>query len=269
MARTTYTDEMRGFILENYKGISTKELTARINEAFGVEFRTSQIHSYKSNHNLRSGSRKGHPPGSGKMYPDAIKNFIYENHKGVGPTEMTKLVEDACGVKYTVGQMKGFYGRYHLNSGVSGRFEKGHPSHNKGKKGYHAPGCEKGWFKKGNMPHTHRPVGSERVNIYGIVEIKVAEPNKWRAKHHVIWEQHNGPIPEKHVVMFRDGDKSNFAVENLVLVHRGVSAVMNQNGLGKCTDERFDVALTFAETKKAIAAAKKGRKKKKGMTKDA
>ncbi|MBR4934470.1 MAG: HNH endonuclease [Anaerotignum sp.] len=182
---------------------------------------------------------------------------------------MSERLNKEFGTSYKPDQIKGFYGNHHLSSGLAGHFEKGHTPYNKGKKGQCAAGCEKTWFKKGGTPGNHREVGEERVTIYGYLEVKVAEPNVWRAKHHVIWEQHHGPIPEKHVVIFRDRDKTNLSIDNLVLVHRAANAIMNQNGLGNCTDERLDLALQFAETKRAIAAAKRGRKKKKGMTKDA
>ena len=267
MAKTVYTQEMQDFILDNYEGISTKEPTARFNETFGVEFQASQIHSYKSNHRLRSGAKKGHSRGNSKTYPDDVKLFIYDNHKGVGPKEMTELVEKAYGIKYTHNQMKGFYGRYHLNSGITGRFEKGQPSHNKGKKGFYAPGMEKGWFKKGNVPQTHREVGSERVNIYGYIEVKVAEPNKWRAKHHLVWEEHNGPIPKGYIIYFRDGNPQNLDIENLRLVSRSAHAVINHTGLSGLTGERQDVAFVIADTKIALAKAKKASKKNKKKVK--
>lgn len=261
MAKMVYTQEMQDFILENYEGISTKELTARFNEAFGVDFRASQIRSYKHNHHLCSGAAKGLPRGSSKKYPDDVKLFIYDNHKGVGPKEMTELVEKEYGIKYTHSQMKGFYGRYGLNSGVTGRFEKGHPPYNKGKKGHYAPGSEKGWFQKGHIPHTHREVGSERFNIYGYIEVKVAEPNKWMAKHHLVWEEHNGPIPEGHVIYFRDGNPQNVDIENLRLVSRRAHVVINHAGLSGFTGDRQDAACLIADTKIALSKAKRDSKK--------
>ena len=33
--------------------------------------------------------------------------------------------------------------------------------------------------------------------------------------HRRIWVEHNGPIPEGHQVMFKDGNKRNFAIDNL------------------------------------------------------
>lgn len=36
--------------------------------------------------------------------------------------------------------------------------------------------------------------------------------------HHVIWEEHHGPIPRGHKIAFRDGDHGNCAIENLELL---------------------------------------------------
>lgn len=269
MGKRVYTPEMHEFLLANYKGISTSDLTERFNQHFGVSFSEKQIKNYKNSRKLRSGAPRNKPIGFSKVFPREVYDYIYANYKGVGPKEMSERLNKEFGTSYKPDQIKGFYGNHHLSSGLAGHFEKGHTPYNKGKKGQCAAGCEKTWFKKGGTPGNHREVGEERVTIYGYLEVKVAEPNVWRAKHHVIWEQHHGPIPEKHVVIFRDRDKTNLSIDNLVLVHRAANAIMNQNGLGNCTDERLDLALQFAETKRAIAAAKRGRKKKKGMTKDA
>ena len=267
MGKMVYTPEMHEFLLANYKGISTSELTDRFNNHFGVNFSKARIKNYKNYRHLRSGAPRNQKKGTSRIFPKEVSDYIYANYKGVGPKEMAERLNKKFGTSYTKSQLKGFYGNHHLNSGITGRFEKGNVSHNKGKKGQCAPGCEKTWFKKGNIPGNHKEVGTERTTIYGYIEVKVAEPNKWRAKHHVIWEQHNGPIPEKHVVCFRDGDKTNLNIDNLILVHRGTSAVMNNNGLGNCTEERFDLALTYAETKRAIAAAKRAKKERRKKTK--
>ena len=44
-------------------------------------------------------------------------------------------------------------------------------------------------FAKGNVPPNHRPVGSERISKDGYIEVKVAEPNKWRLKQRVVYEE--------------------------------------------------------------------------------
>lgn len=116
-------------------------------------------------------------------------------------------------------------------TGRTGRFEKGHASH-KGGPG----GPNRTSFKKGHAPANVRPLYSERVSKTGYIEIKVPEPNpytgaptRFRQKHVWLWEQANGPVPPKHAVVFKDGNKLNCVLENLACVHRRVLQAMNQN----------------------------------------
>jgi len=67
-------------------------------------------------------------------------------------------------------------------------------------------------------------VGAETISRKGFILVKVAKPDVWRYKHHIIWEAANGPIPEGQKVCFADKDKRNFALKNLVL-KRGPSYV--------------------------------------------
>ena len=117
-----------------------------------------------------------------------------------------------------------------LGKGGPHRFKKGHVSHNKGVKMRPEvrEKVELTFFKKGNKPHNTKWDGYERVNSYGYVEVRIAE-RVFIGKHRLIWEQHNGPIPDGHIVIFADGDKTNFAIENLVCVSRGDHAILNKH----------------------------------------
>lgn len=78
-------------------------------------------------------------------------------------------------------------------------------------------------FKKGNIPPNHKPIGHERVTVDGYVEVKVREGKKqknFELKHRLVWEQHNGPIPESHNIQFKDGNKLNCKIENLYMISR-------------------------------------------------
>jgi len=130
----------------------------------------------------------------------------------------------------TLAQLISFIGNNGVNTGRTGRFTKGNVPHNKGKKRWWAGG-EATRFRPGNVPWNHLPVGSERVTSDGYAELKIADPKKWRAKHALIWEAANGPVPKGHVVIFADGDRSNIAPDNLLLVSRAGLAVMNKCGL--------------------------------------
>lgn len=104
-------------------------------------------------------------------------------------------------------------------AGKSSRWVSGHETWNKGK--HHAPpGSRATQFKNGRMPEHYRPVGSERVNSEGVLERKVADPKTWRSVHVLVWEEHNGPVPDDHIVAFSNGDRSDIRIENLVCISR-------------------------------------------------
>lgn len=77
---------------------------------------------------------------------------------------------------------------------------------------------------KARFWHKRRPIGAERVDIYGILYRKVADDgNKktnWRAVHILNWEAENGPVPAGHFLVFIDGNKENRDPSNLLLVDR-------------------------------------------------
>jgi hypothetical protein len=53
----------------------------------------------------------------------------------------------------------------------------------------------------------------------------------WKLKHHKIWEEAHGPIPKGHAIMFANGDKSDFNLDNLLMVSRKERGFMNHEGL--------------------------------------
>lgn len=75
-------------------------------------------------------------------------------------------------------------------------------------------------FQKGAKSRNYKPIGYERVNVYGYIEVKTADPNKFELKHRVIWRQKNGKIPRGYNIQFRDGDRQNCSIENLYIISR-------------------------------------------------
>lgn len=159
------------------------------------------------------------------------KEYLKQITPGHHHKEIQELINDKFNLNLSIGQIEGAIKRNKLNTGFKGHFPKGNIPVNKGKKGIYAKGSEKTWFKKGNTPINHRAVGSERINVDGYIEIKVSEPSKWRLKHQVIWEEHNGSIPKGYAVIFGDGNPLNLKVNNLILVSRQQLLIMNRNKL--------------------------------------
>lgn len=109
------------------------------------------------------------------------------------------------------------------STGSAHRFQKGHATWNKGMLGLDIGG-KATRFKKGDKPHTWRPIGSERVTFDGILQRKLTDtgstPRDWKAVHVMVWEEANGPVPPGHVVVFKNGDRTDRALENLECVSR-------------------------------------------------
>ena len=191
----------------------------------------------------------GRPQGSKDRKPqhkwtDEEKEYLKSIVKGRTYKEITTKMNDKFEYDFSEYQIKGMIVRNKLTTGTSGHFKKGSTPWNKGLKGY--IGANKTSFKKGMIPINHREVGSERINIDGYAEIKVAEPNKWRLKHRVIYEKHHGEIPKDHVVIFADGNKMNFKIDNLVLISRYQLLVLNKNNLIKNETELTKAGINVA-----------------------
>jgi len=228
-----YSPEIHEFIRENVQGKSTRDLVKIVNEKFVTNFTESKMKSYKSNHKLRSYTPSGCSPGSPtKKYPREVKNFIKEHHIGVGPKEMTELLNKTFGTNYTRGQIKSYYGNHGISSGLNGYFKPGHIPANKGRKG--VDGWKPTQFKKGHKPHNWVPVGSERVTPDGYIQVKIQEgkyQKNWKGKHIIVWEKKHGTVPSGYAVIFGDGDKRNFDIDNLILVSKKQLAILNRKGL--------------------------------------
>lgn len=252
-----YTDEMKKFIAENAKDYIAADLAKMVNARFGTSFTPAAIKAYKTRMKIRSG-RHGYPPGRPtKLYPAEVKSYIQENHVGCGPKEMAERLNEKFGTNYTQRQINSYYKNHKLQSGVPGRFPKGITPWNKGKKTGSYPGMVATQFKLGNVPKNYMPVGSERVNSDGYRDVKIADPNVWKAKHILLWEAVHGAVPDGSCLLFGDGDKTNVTLENLLLVSRKQLARMNQRGLIQNDIELTKTGILIADIQNAIGERKK------------
>jgi hypothetical protein len=200
----------------------------------------------------------------GHQYTRAQIRFIERKIAGRSVAEVTALFNRRFSLSLTEGQIRGFMSRHHLCNGRDGRFKPGNVSYNKGVKGLHySPATE---FKKGSRPWNYQPVGSKRINGLGYTEVKIADPNKWKKKHVLVWEKANGKVPKGSVVIFADGDKTNFKLKNLLLVSRRELSVMNKcgliyghSGLTKTGKLIADVKLLIGDRKRAALKRKRKR----------
>ena len=263
MARR-YPKELHDFIRENVDGRTARELTAMVNEKFNVGMTESQMKSYKQNHKLKSGTPGGLPKGYySDTFPEPVVKYIQANYVGVGNKEMAERLNKEFGTSYTTKQLNAYYKNHGLHSGLTGRFEKGHEPANKGKKGYHAPGSEKGWFKKGHAPQNKTPIGTIHQRGDGYLWEKFGPgPLDWKPHHQLVWERAYGPQPEGHVIIFKDSDKTNCSLDNLELITMAESLEMTRSGLRSTDPDHTETGLLIVRVKQA------GRRRKKKLNKE-
>ena len=158
-------------------------------------------------------------------------------------------------------RLAGKLGTNHPNA-VAHRFKKGSVPPNKGKK--MSPEVyekvKETMFKKGNSPINHREVGSERINVDGYIEIKVAEPNRWRLKHRFIWEQVNGEIPKGYNVQFKNHNRQDCRIENLYLICRADQIAKENSYWAKYPKEIQELIHLKGVVNRAIHKAEKNGK---------
>ena len=111
------------------------------------------------------------------------------------------------------------------------------------------------------MPWNYKPVGTERVNADGYVEVKIADPKTWKGKHLIVWEKAHGPVPKGHVIIFADENQMNVTLKNLLMVSRRELAVMNHLGLISTNRDLTKVGKSIADIKLLIAERKRAIKK--------
>ena len=262
MARR-YPKEVHEFIRENYLGISCEELTCRLNRRFPeYGFTIPIVKVYKSNHKLRSGT---HNDGKKRMLlSDKEISFMTENLKGTHNKDLADMVNARFGRSLTTEQIRTFKNNHGLNSGLTGRFEKGHVPANKGKtwdeimkSPESRARARANTFRKGHVPHTYLPVGSEVVKSDGYLWRKIAEPNRWRQVHRLLWEELNGPVPEGMKLIFLNGDRTDIRIDNLKLVSNEANLEMTRKGLRFRNPTLTEAGAEIANLNVAISKARR------------
>lgn len=200
-----------------------------------------------------------------RRYKPEEKEYLKQIIPGHSYKEIADLFNARFENKITTSHVKTFISNNKLNTGRTGRFTSGQTAWNKDKKwDEYMPVASqdksrKTTFTQGNLPTNHREVGDERISKDGYIEVKVAMYRRqkandcWVMKHRLIWEEANGAIPAGHNVTFKDRDRTNLSLDNLMLVSKAQNAVMSKYGLhgGK------EVGRTTADLVMATTSAKK------------
>ena len=202
-------------------------------------------------------------------YTDEEKAFLREFVPGHSHKEITEEFNRRFSADITVGQIKGSIKRYGLNTGRTGYFEKGHIPANKGTHPKTVGRMAETQYKKGNLPHNTKPIGYERVSKDGYIEVKIAmrrsdtgDKNNFVPKHRLLWEKANGPIPKGCNIIFLDGDKRNFDLDNLALVTNAEHLELTRSGLRSNNPQLTETGVLIAKSIVTTREVKKRKKEK-------
>lgn len=194
-----------------------------------------------------------------RIFTDDIETFIHKHVKGLLNKELTELVNEEFDTQYTVGQIRNYKARNKLSSGIKTTFKKGQVPFNKGMKQSDYMSAEaiertkNTRFQKGQDPINWQPIGYERITRDGYTEVKVRDEKEvhstknFELKHRVLWKKHHGEIPESHIVIFKNGNPQDVRLENLMMIHRGIGAQLNRQGLKSEYPELTEAGVKLIE----------------------
>ena len=260
MTRLRYTPEMVEWLREWYPQLDNEAVMDAFQARFGVRPGPYGLQSKCSSLGIRKPR---------KEWTSAEVEWFVSFVPGHTEAEISAEHERLFGEPLTEGQIGNAKARYGVKSGThGGRFEKGMVPPNKGKRQseFMSPEAiertKATRFKKGNMPHNalDKPIGYERVNSKdGYVWVKVAErPSRqdcndnFRPKHHLVWEEANGPVPPSTMIVFADHDKRNFDPGNLVAVPRNLWCRISQLRMDYWDRESLELCMARARLHAAI-----------------
>ena len=188
-------------------------------------------------------------------YTDDIKEYVKNNHRGKSTIELSQEVNKKFGLNTTADKIQNLKTRIKRTGFIfeparnDGCIKKGNVPINKGTKGMFNVGGNKTSFKKGNIPPNRREIGSERVTKDGFIEVKIQDGHlnkNWILKHRYIYEKYYGSIPKGYKVIFLDGNRKNFEIDNLKAISSHEELIMNEHNLRfkhkKLTESAYIIA---------------------------
>lgn len=178
----------------------------------------------------------------GMVYRQAAKMGLKKSREAISSISRAKLLNSNHG-------------------SIQTRFQKGHAPANKGlrRPGYAAGRMRETQFKKGQLSgiaaQRVMPLGATRL-IDGYLYRKIAEfknvpyTRNWKLEHYLIWEKVYGPVPKKHALVFKDGDRGHVELDNLELITRGQLA--GRNTIHKLPEDLKEVIRLNASVRRRI-----------------
>ena len=174
-----------------------------------------------------------------KGYTKELVDFIEKNRMQYTTLEMVKLIKENFEKDITPKALRKYYDRHNLD------FKK--------------------IYKRTDKNVNAKPIGTEsNPDKNGLVRVKINN-KQWQYKQRYIYEQyHRTKLTDDDVVIFADGDKTNYSPENLIAVQKDVARAMyaiTKEDKPR-SKETTKIGLNIARIKKKIKEKEKCLKKK-------
>lgn len=160
--------------------------------------------------------------------------YVRSIAKGRLKTEILEMLNRKFNTNFDVGNINTIMSCYRITSGLNCRFEKGQKPWNKGvpMRQETLEKLKPTLFHDGHMPWTHRDVGSTSVDKDGHLIIKISDTQckkvDWIPVKNLVWEMHNGKIPDGHIITVLDGNNMNLNISNLACISRAENVALNK-----------------------------------------
>lgn len=269
-----YPPEVHEFVKEWAPKLRDPELAKACNEKLGTSFSASSMKSFRGNHGYKNYMPKLTTEEYWKYqtrWPKGMYEFVRDNSWNVSSKDMAEMVNEKFGTNFTATMMKQFRQRNRIKSGLTGWYQKGHAPGTKGKTieeicKYDPEKLARvraTQFKKGNNPINELPVGSIVVNSEGYKlrkkQMKGSLWERWEMLHRAVWEENNGPIPDGMVVIFRDSNKLNCDIDNLMLISKGENCTLTRLGLRSEDPDLTETAVYMIRLKQKAGKIRRKR----------
>lgn len=232
--RFFHTEEELDWLRENYPKYDRNTLAPIFNKQFNRNITPSTLSTLCSDYKIKSG-RTGYFK---KKYPKEYIDWLQEHS-----TESIKTLLPIFNKHFNTNL--GYYALRGLMYNYVIRPETYNPNE----------------FRKNNK---RAPVNKERNTQFGVLvktakriynsTYNCADGTKpiWEYKHRQIWEQHYGPIPKDHIVIFLDGNKKNCDISNLQCIPRSIHGPMCLNNFYNHSKEITQAGIEILQTEKLI-----------------
>ena len=103
--------------------------------------------------------------------------------------------------------------------------------------------------KDGSSKRAEKEVGSIKFDgRYWLIKTEYG----WKPCHRAVWEKHNGNVKDGHAIIFLDGDRNNYAIENLAEIPIKYLGMLEKNDLRSSHPVLTKAGIAWCDLKVAI-----------------